>query len=140
VITSAGARNSVHVIGHSIPSARRTNNMSEWKIIASKADLARISADSQFRAIVKLARAFNAVTSATCCWVGDRTTDTAAAQRIRLNAFLYVCPILYEGLELARALGKDLRTYPAFPEPPHASLPRCACKRAQGRLSEADAQ
>lgn len=89
--------------------------MSDWQIRLARDKFTPPLDDPEFRTVVKLARAANAVLFCQLLLIEDRGKDSPQVQRIRMNALLYLCPLLYELFDLARVhVGRDLRNYPAF--------------------------
>lgn len=95
-------------------SRKRRDKTTHWRITLPQTAFHLLMQDPEFREVVKLARAANAVLFCQLLLI-EEAADTAQRQRIRMNAFLYLCPVLYEALDYARNhLGKHLRHYTQF--------------------------
>jgi hypothetical protein len=66
--------------------------------------------------VIRLGRAANAVRFCQYILLKRQQESTPSVQRERLNAFLYVCAVLFEGMEAAKKASKDLKMFKAFQE------------------------
>ena len=85
-----------------------------WWIECSDTEFQRIRSDPQFRTVLRLARATNAVRFCQLLLIEERDGDRPGTERLRLNAFLYLSSILFEAIEFAKAASKDLKDIPEF--------------------------
>lgn len=85
-----------------------------WEITLSKEEFERVKQDERFWAILTLARILNALRFVQLAGLSAESNDTPYTQRQRLNSFLFLGAILYDGLIFARSLGKHFREFPEF--------------------------
>ena len=85
-----------------------------WSIDAAREAFTEIRKHPAFRAVIRLGRAGNAVAFCHRLLLQEHSEDTPAVQRERLNALLYVAAVLFEGIEAAKKLSKDLKDFEAF--------------------------
>lgn len=85
-----------------------------WEITLSGEEFERLKQDERFWAVLTLARTVNALRFVQVAGISEE--DTPSAQRQRMNSFLFLGAILYEGLQFAGILGKYFRDIPEFKE------------------------
>jgi hypothetical protein len=74
----------------------------EWHITCDLQTFEKCRKDTKFAYIVTLARAVNALTFVNSVMVEMQDRDDPAAQRNRLNSYLFGSAIMYEALKLVR--------------------------------------
>jgi len=85
-----------------------------WEITLSGEEFERLKQDERFWAVLTLARTVNALRFVQVAGISEE--DTPSAQRQRMNSFLFLGAILYEGLLFARSLGEHFSEVPEFKE------------------------
>jgi hypothetical protein len=82
-------------------------NPERWEVYISKEDFERLRTDPRFVSLLPLARVTNALKFCFQVLIEQGIGDTPAATRQHINAFLFACGVLYEGLKIANTLGKQ---------------------------------
>ena len=78
----------------------------DWHIICDADTFEKCRKDVKFAYIVTLARAVNALNFVNSVMVDKQGKDDPAAQRDRLNSYLFGSAIMYEALKLVRAMNQ----------------------------------
>jgi len=78
----------------------------EWHITCDTHTYEKCRKDAKFAYIVTLARTVNALNFVNSVMVDIQGRDDPAAQRNRLNSYLFGSAIMYEALKLVRAMNK----------------------------------
>jgi hypothetical protein len=86
----------------------------DWRIICDDETFGRCKKDARFPYIVTLARAVNALNFANSAMVNARGKYDPAAHRDRVNSYLFGSAIMYEALNLIRAMNQPFRDDEAF--------------------------
>jgi hypothetical protein len=81
----------------------------DWHITCDAETFERCRNDPKFAHIVTLARAVNALNFVNSVMVDSRGKDDPAAQRNRMNSYLFASAIMYEALKLVRILNQPFR-------------------------------
>jgi hypothetical protein len=80
-------------------------NLQAHRIVGDTAVFAKCRGDKKFPYVVALARAVNALNSAHSLMESAADKNTPAATRDQWNSYFFVSAILYESLNLIRAMG-----------------------------------
>jgi|SRR5689334_18043449 len=77
-----------------------------WEVYISKRHFDKMRSDPKFSALLRLARIVNALNFCFRTLIKSNEDDTPAASRQHINSLLFACGILYEGIKVAKTLGK----------------------------------
>ncbi len=81
----------------------------DWHITCDPETFERCRSDPKFAYIVTLARAVNALNFVNAVMVTSQGKDDPAAQRDRINSYLFGSGIMYEALKLIRAMNQPFQ-------------------------------
>jgi hypothetical protein len=87
-----------------------------WEVYISKEDFEQLRSDAHFLALLPLARVVNALKFCFQTMIEHGNNDSPSGLRQHMNAFLFGCGVLYEGLKIANTLGKHFGDREAFCE------------------------
>jgi hypothetical protein len=82
---------------------------SDWQIVMTQEKFKTLVHDRRLAAVVRLARLANALTVGRWALVAPLTWQSPRLRRERFSALFYTGAVLYEGLRVARDMGRDFR-------------------------------
>lgn len=85
-----------------------------WEVYISKEEFERLRTDPRFVSLLPLARIVNGLKFCFQVLIEHGHSETPAGTRQHINAFLFACGVLYEGLKIANTLGKQHNERAAF--------------------------
>jgi hypothetical protein len=85
-----------------------------WEVYIPKIGFEKIRSDARLAALLRLARIVNALNFCFRALLQSNDEDTPAATRQHINSFLFACGILYEGIKVAKTLGKHFGDRESF--------------------------
>ena len=88
--------------------------INRWDIVCSKKKFRELKNDDRFWLMLTLGRIVNALYFCYQPAIDTGQKDTPSASRQRINSFLFASSILYEGLKVARTLGKHFNDLDSF--------------------------